>query len=258
MMIRQGSKRVWGSLVMLVMLGAASPVWSMNFSKWDGLLKKYVAPVTIEGVALTGVRYSELGKDPVYQQVIKDLANVSLDSLTTQQQQLAFWINAYNILAVKMVVDHYPVKSIKDAGGFFTSVWKKEVGTVGGKVRTLDEIEHRILRPKGDPRIHAAIVCASVSCPNLRQEAYEAEQLDRQLDDQLRVFLANQDKGLRVNKANNQIALSSIFKWFKEDFQSKGGVLKFLAPYAPQSVQGVFQKGPRVSYLDYNWELNKL
>ena len=157
-----------------------------------------------------------------------------------------------------MVLDHYPVKSIKDAGGFFTSVWKKKVGIVGGKTRTLDEIEHRILRKMSEPRIHAAIVCASVSCPDLRREAYSAEYLEQQLDDQLRRFLANKNKGLSIDSRQKKVQLSSIFKWFKEDFDSKGGVVKFLIPYVPQDGQAVLRHGPRISYLDYNWNLNKL
>lgn len=256
--MNKGPKRKASVLLIILLLFVAQPVWSMDFSSWDGLLKKYVAPSTIDGVALTGVRYPELGKDPAYHQVVKDLENASLSTLTTRHQQLAFWINTYNVLAVKMVVDHYPVKSIKDAGGFFTSVWKKEVGTVGGKARTLDEIEHQILRTMGEPRIHAAIVCASVSCPDLRLEAYTAEQLDDQLDDQLRKFLVNQRKGLRIDNKKGRVYLSSIFKWFKEDFKSKGGVLTFLAPYAPKAGQEVLLNSPTVSYMDYNWQLNKL
>ena len=256
--MNKGSKRIESVLLIIFLLFVAQPVWSMDFSKWDGLLKKYVAPSTIDGVTLTGVRYPELEKDPAYHQVLKDLENASLSKLTTRNQQLAFWINTYNVLAVKMVVDHYPVKSIKDAGSLFTSVWKKEIGMVGGKTRTLDEIEHRILRTMGDPRIHAAIVCASVSCPDLRPEAYRAEDLDRQLDDQLRAFLANQKKGLRVEKGNKRVYLSSIFKWFKEDFKSKGGVLVFLAPYAPKDRQKLLLNSPKISYMDYNWRLNKL
>lgn len=256
--MNSGSTRIKGALLFTILLFFPQSVWSMDFSNWDVLLKKYVATSNIDGVDLNAVRYPELGKDPAFHQVVKDLEGASLSTLTTRNQQLAFWINAYNVLAVKMVVDHYPVKSIKDAGGFLTSVWKKEVGKVGGKTRTLDEIEHRILRKMGDPRIHAAIVCASVSCPDLRQEAYSAENLDSQLDDQLRAFLANQKKGFRVDGGRKGVYLSSIFKWFKEDFDAKGGVETFLASYVPKDGQALLLANPRISYMDYNWGLNKL
>jgi len=103
-----------------------------------------------------------------------------------------------------------------------------------------------------------AIVCASVSCPDLRKEAYTVKQLDAQLDDQLRKFLANKEKGLRVYRAKNQVYLSSIFKWFKEDFDSKGGVIAFITPIAPDDMQATLKNEKlRISYLDYNWDLNE-
>ena len=130
------------------------------------------------------------------------------------------------------------------------------MGVVGGKETTLHVIEHEILRKMGDPRIHAAIVCASVSCPDLRQEAFTAENLDVQLDDQLKQFLANPGKGLKIDRVDKRISLSRIFDWFEEDFEPKGGVLKFIARYVPEKDREWIAKGS-VSYLDYNWDLNK-
>ncbi|GJL63621.1 MAG: DUF547 domain-containing protein [Nitrospirales bacterium] len=251
------SKWVFTFFVVVVVI--AQPAWAFDFSKWDDLLKKYVAEATIDGVNIHAVDYQKLGKDPDYGALVKDLETVSLANVKTKQDKLAFWINVYNVMAVKIVLDHYPVESIKDAGSFFQAVWKKDVGTVGGKTRTLNEIEHGILRKLGEPRIHMAIVCASVSCPDLRKEAYTVKQLDAQLDDQVRKFLANTDKGLRVDSKKKQVYLSSIFKWFKEDFAPKGGVISFITPFAPDDVQGTLKSGsPRVVYLDYNWNLNEL
>ena len=129
---------------------------------------------------------------------------------------------------------------------------------IAGKMRTLNEIEHEILRKMDEPRIHVAIVCASVSCPDLRSEAYTVDKLDSQLDDQLRLFLVNTEKGLRVDTKKGRIYLSSIFKWFKEDFESKGGVRKYLAPYAPESTKAALKNNKlSVYYLDYDWDLNE-
>ncbi len=181
-----------------------------------------------------------------------------MEGFNTQEEKLAFWINAYNIMAVKMVLDHYPLKSIKDVAGLFSSVWKLNVGTVGGKARTLNEIEHDILRKMGEPRIHVAIVCASLSCPDIRPEAYTSERLHEQLDDQMKAFLANPQKGLQVEETNQRLYLSSIFKWFAEDFEAKGGVRPFLAKYVPERVSAYLKMDTfRLSYLDYNWNLNE-
>ena len=235
------------------------PVFAFDFSSWDGLLKKYVSPKTIHGVKLNAVDYKKLAKDQAYKKLIKDLEKVSLSTLKTREEKLSFWINVYNIMAAKMVLDNYPVKSIKDAGSLFTAVWKKPVGVVAGKKRTLNEIEHEILRKMGEPRIHVAIVCASVSCPDLRPEAYTADNLSSQLDDQMTQFLANSKKGLQVDVKKGRLYLSSIFKWFEEDFEAKGGVRTFIAPYSPETVmKSVKNNRLRISYLDYDWGLNEL
>ncbi len=237
---------------------SAPSAFAFDFSSWDGLLKKYVASKTINGVKLQAVDYKNLGKDQAYKKLITDLEKASLASVKTREEKLTFWINVYNIMAAKMVLDHYPVDSIKDAGSFFTAVWKKDVGIVAGKMRTLNEIEHEILRKMSEPRIHVAIVCASVSCPDLRNEAYTIDQLDTQLDDQMKHFLLNEGKGLHVDTKKGRIYLSSIFNWFEEDFESQGGVRNFLALYAPETAMTALQNEQfDLSYLDYDWGLNE-
>jgi hypothetical protein len=235
------------------------PVFAFDFSSWDGLLKKYVDSKTINGVMLNAVDYKKLGKDPAYIKLVKDLETVALSTLKTKEEKLAFWINMYNIMAAKMVLDNYPVKSIKDAGSLFTAVWKKPVGVVAGKQRTLNEIEHEILRKMGEPRIHVAIVCASVSCPDLRKEAYTADKINSQLDDQMTMFLANPKKGLTVDDQKGYVYVSSIFKWLEEDFETKGGMRTFIAPYSPEPLQASVKNDKlTVYYLDYDWDLNEL
>ncbi|HNP28800.1 MAG TPA: DUF547 domain-containing protein [Nitrospirales bacterium] len=238
-------------------LGFGQTVQANEFSNWNILLKRYVTPKTIEGIPLNALNYQALGKDPLYKTVINDLERASEPVLNTQEEKLAFWINVYNIMAVKMVLDHYPVKSIKDAGGLFSSVWTLNVGTVAGKPRTLNEIEHDILRKMGDPRIHMAIVCASLSCPDLRPEAYTSEGLHEQLDEQVRGFVTNAQKGLQVDESKQRLYLSSIFKWFAEDFEAKGGVRPFLARHVPKRLAAYLKNDTfRLGYLDYNWNLN--
>jgi len=231
---------------------------SFDFSGWDALLKKHVKTTTIDGVDLHSVAYKSLKGDPEFKKVIEELKTASLDDLKTKDEKLSFWINTYNVLAVKVVVDHYPVKSIKDIGSLFKSVWKRKAGVVAGKERTLNEVEHEILRKMGDPRIHVAIVCASVSCPDLRKEAFTADRLNEQLDDQVKLFLENTGKGMRIDEKKKKVYVSSIFKWFDEDFESQGGVTGFISQYvSPSRQKSLKEYGGKLKYLDYNWDLNE-
>lgn len=226
-----------------------------DFSDWDAILKKYVTPSTIAGVKLNTVAYGKLKDDPQFKKLINDLKNASPEN--SKIHQLSFWINVYNILAVKVVVDHYPLKGIKDAGSLLNPVWKHTVAVVAGKERTLNDIEHEILRPLAEPRIHMAIVCASVSCPDLRLEAYVPERLEVQFDDQVKLFVENTGKGMRIDMQSQKVYISSIFKWFAKDFDPQGGVLRFIARYVSPANQKILDEGKlKISYLDYNWDLN--
>lgn len=257
-MSRQGRKIWVGVMLVGWIIGIGQQVLAFDYSQWDALLKKYVAPKTLEGIPVLAVNYQGLGKDPLYTALLAELANAPISAFQSPEEKLVFWINAYNIMAVKMVLDHYPVKSVKDAGGILYPVWKLPVGIVGGQERTLNEIEHDILRKMDDPRIHVAIVCASLSCPDLRPEAYTVERLHEQLNDQMKRFLANEQKGLHVDESKQRVYLSSIFKWFADDFEEKGGVRPFLARYAPEPLADFLNNNKfRVSYLDYNWNLNE-
>ena len=178
----------------------------------------------------------------------------------TQPQQLAFLINLYNAATLKLIVDHYPVKSIKDIGNVFKGPWKQEVVPLLGKTVTLDYLEHGVLRKKyTEPRVHFAIVCAAKGCPPLRAEAFVADKLNEQLDEQGRIFLGTQEKN-RWDAGARVLYLSPIFKWFSEDFEKKSGsVVKFVAPYFPAEAQKQIQaaKSPDIRYTDYDWSLNE-
>ena len=248
-------------VLMVFLLSIHSPAQAKNFefSDWDILLGKYVKADLIDGISLNSVSYGKLRLDPVFNKLDKSLSLFSPSKLTTDQEKLAFWINVYNIFAVKIVINNYPLKSIKDVGGFFKSVWKVKAGTVGGKKYTLDEIEHGILRKMGDPRIHTAIVCASISCPNLTKKSYSSENLNKQLDMQMKDFLANPNKGMRINinEQPGKIFLSQIFNWFAQDFKSSGGVRNFISLYVSKENRSVIKNSQySISYMDYNWAIN--
>ena len=182
--------------------------------------------------------------------------------------QIAFLINAYNAITLQSIISQQPLKgSIKDIFG----VWNFNKHSVMGKSITLDTIEHGILRKDfQEPRIHAALVCAAISCPTLRQEPYIGEKLDAQLEDQVRQWLAS-PHGLKIDRAQNQVAISAIFKWFGEDWQAKynssdkftgsdkeRAALNFISGYVSQDDQAYLSKGDyKLSYLDYDWSLNR-
>lgn len=176
-----------------------------------------------------------------------------------REQRLAFLINLYNAATIKLVLDHYPVKSIKDIGGLLSGPWKQPVVRAFGKTWTLDNIEHDMIRPVlQEPRAHFAVNCASLGCPPLRAEAYDAARLDEQLDNQGRVFLGTTAKN-RVDAKGGKLYLSPIFKWFASDFTGKAGTIeKFVAPFFPESDRGAVLSGRlKIIWTDYSWALNK-
>lgn len=222
-----------------------------------GLYGKLLAEYTRTTTSTVGtqVDYAGLGRDARWPQLLHGLEGSSPPA--AGDAQLAFWINAYNILAIRTVVEHYPVESIRDVGSFFSPVWKREAGRIDGKPVTLDQIEHRILRKLGEPRIHAAIVCASTSCPSLAREPYTAEGLEAQLQASTQRWLDDSTKGLRVERARGRVWLSSIFDWFSEDFEPAGGALAFSSRYASAEDRAwIRAHDPEVDYLDYDWALN--
>jgi len=148
-----------------------------------------------------------------------------------------------------MVVDHWPLDSIKDVGSLISPVWGKSAGSIDGETVSLDDIENKILRPLGEPRIHFAIVCASVSCPDLRNTPYTASNLNAQLDEQIQQFLSNADKGLRIG--NESIQISKIFDWFGKDFKPVGGVEAFIRRYRSDLPQL-----PLKENINYDWDVN--
>lgn len=213
----------------------------------------------------TRVDYAGLARDARWPELVATLAASKPSALEGRSAALAFWINAYNILAIDTVVRHYPVASIRDVGAgwvripLLAPVWKREAARIEGRAVSLDSIEHATLRPMGEPRIHGAIVCASTSCPSLAREPYRAESLDAQLDAAWARWMADERKGLRIDRERGRVTLSRIFDWFEDDFAGAGGALAFAARHAPEADRAWLQmrkSEPRVDYFDYDWSLN--
>jgi hypothetical protein len=244
--MRRGIAAVFGVGLGLLVSGAVHAA-CFDEAAWNGVLQRYTAPVP--EVAAVGVDYAGLRRSRALAPLLSSLESCRPESLDADGR-MALWINAYNVLVVEMVVRERPKKSIRDLGSLLRPVWKRPAGRVGGRAVTLHQIEHDILRPLGEPRIHGAMVCASQSCPPLRREPFSAARLDAQLDDQMRSFLADRRKGARLE--GGRLRLSKIFDWFEEDFRAAGGVVAFVRPYLD------FDPGakPKLVWFDYDWSLN--
>lgn len=239
-------------LALLIILFSHNSYASFDWSDFSTLLAENIKTAEKSGITTSLVDYQAFSKDPRFAGILEKLASYDTSSLKGKEK-LAFYINAYNALAIKLVTNHKPKKSIRDIGTWFSPVWQKPAGVINGKTISLDTIEHKILRKLGEPRIHFAIVCASLSCPDLRTEAYSAKTLDTQLDQQARSFMNNKQKGLKIKK--EKIYISKIFDWFIEDFspdKSEQDVLSFISKYNIEA--GRFSK---YDTLEYNWKLNK-
>ncbi|RMD84464.1 MAG: DUF547 domain-containing protein, partial [Lentisphaerae bacterium] len=170
-----------------------------------------------------------------------------------EKRQLAFLINLYNAATLKLIVDHYPVKSIKDIGGWFTGPWDQKVVPLWGRLVTLNFLEHKLLRKEfHEPRIHLALVCAARGCPPLRSEAYRASRLDAQLDDQAQRYFS-MPTGLQIDNNRRKVLVSKIFKWYSEDFES---VRAFIRRYVKPELQHAVTTYD-LDYLAYDWRLNE-
>jgi hypothetical protein len=239
-------------------------------SAWSVLLRKHV--VVIEGGKTTQVRYAGFAADRAsLQAYLSTLSsvNAAMFDAFTKPQQMAFLINAYNAYTVELILTRYPkLASIKDLGSLLQSPWKKEFVPLLGKTLSLDGIEHEQLRQRGrfdDPRVHFAVNCASIGCPALREEAFVAERLDAQLEEQARRFMSDRSRN-RWNGAKQQLEVSKIFDWYGEDFRlgHKGitSLAGFCARYAdvladaPAERDRIRAMTAKIDFLDYDWKLN--
>jgi hypothetical protein len=220
-----------------------------DHAAWTALLQKHVD-------AKGHVRYKGLKQDAAsLDAYLKLLSDCPPAKNWTKEERLAYWINAYNAFTVKLIIDHYPVKSIKDIGPrlaipLVNSVWDAKFFKIGGVEMSLNQIEHDILRKEFDePRIHFAIVCASFSCPRLLNAAFVPKTLEQQLQAQTVDFI---NDPVRNRIATDKLQLSSIFNWFKGDFTKNGTLVQFVARYAKVKVSD----RAKVTYLDYDWSLN--
>ena len=236
-------------LVFLLSVAIANSAFGFDHGQWDSLLKKNV--VVLEGGKASQFRYREVDRLAL-QSYLKTLSGVSEKEFKgwSQEEQKAFLINAYNAFTVEKILTRYPdIGSIWDFGKIFGNPFKDEFFTLLGRKMSLDAIEHGTLRKSyREPRVHYALNCASVSCPMLREEAYVAARLERQLEEQAVRFLSDRS---RNRFHDGRLEVSKIFDWFKEDFEPRQA---YFARYA--KLLGTPGGEVPLTFLDYDWSLN--
>lgn len=238
------------ALVLALLLGSAGPAAAapVDYSLYAELLGKYVQDGVVDYAGLKRER-AKLDK------FLEQLSRVDPDQLT-RQEQMAFYINAYNAWTLWLILTKYPdIKSIKELGGIFSSPWSKEIARINGKLLTLDNIEHDILRPRfKDPRVHFAVNCASKSCPPLFGEPYTGAKLDRQLDEVTVSFINDPRQTIL---SDGTLYVNKVMDWYAEDFDHDPAA--FVRNYARGRLKKRLDRlggKVKVDYLPYDWSLN--
>ncbi|RME68221.1 MAG: DUF547 domain-containing protein [Alphaproteobacteria bacterium] len=254
--------------ILWLCLLAPAPARAFDHGGWDSLLKAHVA--ALPDSAATRVDYGGMTRDrarlDAYLQALGAVDEKSFDTWP-KAERLAFLINAYNAWTVELILRHWPgVASIRDLGSLLRTPWQKRFIPLLGKMRTLDDIEHGMIRAPGaydEPRIHFAVNCASIGCPPLRREAYTGARLDVQLEEATRAFLADRAYNRLVG---DRLYVSRLFKWYREDFargwRGYDSLAAFLAGYGDalgldKAALGALRAGTlEIAFLDYDWQLN--
>lgn len=250
-------RKIAASTIILILLTVNT--YGQDHQLFTDVLKDYVKNGLVD--------YKNLRKDDRLPRYLEQLSKTNTEELT-RNEKLAFWINAYNAFTLHIINENYPVGSITDlhTGGRIIgyllgkTVWDKEFIEINGDKYNLNKIEHEILRKMDEPRIHFTIVCASISCPELRNEAFEANKIETQLEEQALKF-TNDSSRNQFDLENREAKISEIFNWFEEDFgNSEEEVLMFIADYLPKEITVDINNNISewdVSYMDYNWGLNE-
>jgi len=226
-----------------------------------------VEKVQIENYSVSAVDYKGIyrekdNNESTYRKIISSLETFDPKTLSQRDEKIAFWINAYNIGAIKMIIDHYPVESIRSRKiSWIKNPWDREIITIGGKKYSLKEIEHGILLGKySEPMAHFAIVCASLSCPDLSKKVYRGEELKDRLIIQAQNFLLNKAKGLKIDREKKVVYFSQIFKFDKKSFpDATESAVPFIIRFIDKEDRKYLAQGNfKHKYLEYDWSLNAL
>lgn len=223
---------------------ASAAAWQETYDK---LLQKYVSNGNVRYAAWHAEQADLNALGAVVQAISQ-----AVPGKMNRDEKLAFYLNAYNAWIIKTVLDHYPVKSIKDTMFF---VFKRDIIKVAGKQTSLSKLENDIIRQQfKDPRIHFALNCASVSCPPLHDHPFKATTLDATLETLTKDFIRNNPQGLKISDNGRKVSASKIFDWYKEDFQGEAGsILAYITKYRGKP----FPENAKLEFQEYDWSLNE-
>ena len=230
---------------------AADPQYERFVENYRGLLRDLVRPARKNEITYAGVDYVNWRADRRHAEALGALLASDPTQVYARSENLAYWINAYNFLTIDLIVREGEAQSIKNLGGIFSSPWKSFRWPIGGRQLSLDDIEHGIIRKLGEPRIHFAVNCAAISCPDLRDEPYAAATLDGQLANQVAITFANPFKGYAAD--GTSVRVSKVMDWYGKDFDG-GDVSTWIRENAPVNLPS----GARVGFFAYDWALNDL
>jgi len=233
------------------------PTASIDHDNWQYLLDRYLLTPDDSGIALFNYSDVTAPDKQLLDDYIQQLSGIDI-SVYSDNEQRAYWINLYNAYTVDLILDNYPVDSIREieSGWLDFGPWDEKLLTVNGQLMSLNDIEHGTLRKRWpDPRIHYAVNCASIGCPNLATRAYTANNLDDQLYAGALSFI-NSDRGMRFE--NDVLVVSSIYKWFAEDFgDNRESLLDHLKTYARPSMRKRLENYSGPIRYEYDWGLNE-
>ncbi len=267
-MVGKYRRALAAALAVVLVAGAAPASATVDHEIWDGLLRDHVRDGKVAYRAIARERDE-------FEAYLEQLGATDREALLSAgaNEQMAFWINAYNAYTVKLILDNYPLSSIYDV----TPLWRRALGespfnlefiplghlhppAIPSRMLSLEDIEHGILRKHWrEPRIHFAVVCASRGCPKLRAAAYSGDELDEQLDAVARIYLADTDKN-RYDAGRHTLEVSSIFKWFREDFEHGQSLAAYITRFMPPDSAHALatdKRPPQIEFLDYDWSLNE-
>ena len=250
-----------GLLLAFLLALLPAPAWATEpFDQTHARFARVLAAVVKDAL----VDYKKLKAGPAeldaYLQAVASVPAAEF-ARWSEADRLALLLNLYNAQTLRLIVNHYPVKSIRSIGLLPGAAWSELNVRFGGQILTLDHLEHKIIRVDyREPRIHFAVVCAALGCPPLRGEPFMGARLNEQLDDQTRQFLATPAKN-RFDAAKNTLHLSPIFKWYAGDFtQSAGSLARYVKPFLPEAQRTALSDPDKVKvrFTDYDWALNAL
>ncbi len=255
------NRRITRLLLLAAIAASVLPAAALAADSFDHAHTRY-ARVLSNFVSQARVDYAGLKAAPKeLDAYLAEIASVKPGDFAkwARDERLALLLNLYNAQTLRLIINHYPLKSIREIGLLPGAAWREPVVRFGGEVISLNHLEHEIIRPQyAEPRIHFALVCAAVSCPPLRREPFVAARLAEQLDDQARLFLATAEKN-RFDATTNVLWLSAIFDWYQDDFaKPAGSLVNYVTPLLPAQTAEILgrAKQVKVNFLEYDWALN--